>query len=72
MLIPIENEKDLQDIPEQVRSAMEFTPVSHLDEVLELALRPVDGGPLFRSTPKDAPEPDEAGDSEEVPAPQEH
>jgi ATP-dependent Lon protease len=72
VLIPIENEKDLQDIPEQVRSAMEFTPVSHLDEVLELALRPVDGGPLFRSTPKDAPEPDEAGDSEEVPAPQEH
>jgi ATP-dependent Lon protease len=72
VLLPIENEKDLQDIPEQVRSALEFTPVRHLDQVLELALRPADGQPLFRSIPKDAPETDESGTAEEVPAPREH
>ena len=72
VLLPIENEKDLQDIPEQVLGAMEFTPVSHLDEVLGLALRPQDGRPLFRSIPKEAPEMEEAGSAAEHAAPREH
>ncbi len=35
MLLPKDNEKDLQDIPESVREDMEFITVSHMDEVLE-------------------------------------
>lgn len=38
VIVPKENEKDLDDIPESVRSGLEFVLVSHLDEVLEHAL----------------------------------
>ena len=38
VLIPQENEKDLADIPESVKSALEIIPVSLVDEVLEHAL----------------------------------
>ena len=38
VLIPQENEKDLADIPETVKSALEIIPVSFVDEVLEHAL----------------------------------
>ena len=38
ILIPIENEKDLDEIPKSVRKDMKITPVSHMDEVLKLAL----------------------------------
>ncbi len=38
VLIPAENEKDLADIPENVRDALEIIPVSHMDQVLDLAL----------------------------------
>lgn len=38
VIIPRENEKDLEDIPESVRKDLKFVPVSHLDEVLEIAL----------------------------------
>ncbi|MCH1627623.1 endopeptidase La [Fredinandcohnia quinoae] len=38
ILLPKDNVKDLDDIPESVRKEMEFVPVSHLDEVLEHAL----------------------------------
>ena len=38
VLIPEENEKDLADIPENVRSALTIIPVSTLDEVLANAL----------------------------------
>lgn len=38
ILFPTENEKDLEDIPESVRTDLKFIPVSHLDEVLEYAL----------------------------------
>ena len=38
MLIPQENVKDLQEIPEEVKSAIEITPVRWFDEVLERAL----------------------------------
>jgi ATP-dependent Lon protease len=42
VLIPEENRKDLADIPENVKSALEIVPVSHMDEVLAHALT----GPL--------------------------
>jgi ATP-dependent Lon protease len=38
ILIPKDNEKDLQDIPESVRKDVTFYPVSHMDEVLGYAL----------------------------------
>lgn len=40
VLIPQDNEKDLRDIPESVRSEMTFIPVKHMDEVLAHALLP--------------------------------
>ena len=38
VLIPEDNAKDLADIPENVKNALEIVPVSHLDEVLPHAL----------------------------------
>ncbi|MCK6257949.1 endopeptidase La [Fictibacillus sp. KIGAM418] len=38
VIMPKENEKDIDDIPESVRSSLAFIPVSHLDEVLKHAL----------------------------------
>ncbi len=38
ILIPAENEKDLEDIPKSIRDDLNFILVSHLDEVLEHAL----------------------------------
>jgi ATP-dependent Lon protease len=42
VLIPKENEKDLADIPENVKQGLEIVPVSTVDEVLARAL----AGPL--------------------------
>jgi ATP-dependent Lon protease len=42
VLIPEENEKDLADVPDNVKSALQIIPVSHMDEVLKHALT----GPL--------------------------
>lgn len=48
VLLPKENEKDLEEIPESVRDDMEFITVSHMDEVLDHALvdraAPVESG----------------------------
>jgi ATP-dependent Lon protease len=38
ILLPANNEKDLRDVPEEVRASMAFTFVSSMDEVLHLAL----------------------------------
>jgi ATP-dependent Lon protease len=38
VLIPQENEKDLADVPETVKSALEIIPVGHIDQVLAHAL----------------------------------
>ncbi|MBA9025763.1 MULTISPECIES: endopeptidase La [Bacillaceae] len=38
IIIPKNNEKDIDDIPESVRQELEFVLVSHVDEVLEHAL----------------------------------
>lgn len=42
VLIPQENEKDLADIPANIREGLTIVPVAHVDEVLRLAL----AGPL--------------------------
>jgi ATP-dependent Lon protease len=38
VLIPQENEKDLAEIPENIKAGLKIIPVSHVDEVLALAL----------------------------------
>ncbi len=38
IIIPKENEKDIQDIPKSVRKSLEIVPVEHMDEVLTHAL----------------------------------
>jgi len=38
VLIPEENEKDLAEIPDNVKQGLEIIPVSHVDQVLEQAL----------------------------------
>jgi len=38
VLIPAENEKDLQDIPKNVRDALTVKPVRWIDEVFAIAL----------------------------------
>lgn len=38
IIIPEENEKDIEDIPESVREGLTFIPVNHLDQVLKHAL----------------------------------
>jgi ATP-dependent Lon protease len=40
IILPAENEKDLEDLPGNIRGEMEFICVSHADEVLKLALVP--------------------------------
>jgi len=52
VLIPTENEKDLAEIPTNVKEGLTIIPVAHVDEVLKLALT----GPL---TPIDWTEADE-------------
>jgi ATP-dependent Lon protease len=38
VILPVENEKDLEDIPEDVRGVMQFHLVKEMDEVIPLAL----------------------------------
>jgi len=38
VLLPIDNQRDLDDIPDSIKQEMEFVPVAHLDEVLKHAL----------------------------------
>ncbi|MEW9675438.1 endopeptidase La [Lentibacillus sp. L22] len=38
IIIPEDNKKDIEDIPESVRDGLTFIPVGHLDQVLEYAL----------------------------------
>lgn len=38
IILPMENKKDIEDIPINIRKQLEFKPVEHLDQVLEIAL----------------------------------
>lgn len=38
ILLPKENEKDIDDIPESVKKDLELIPVSHMDDVLKVAI----------------------------------
>jgi len=58
VLIPEENAKDLQDIPENVKNGLEIVPVRWIDKVLEIALERMptplpDDEPLAVAAPSD-------------------
>ncbi|HRV60336.1 MAG TPA: magnesium chelatase domain-containing protein, partial [Solirubrobacterales bacterium] len=40
VILPFRNKADLDDVPEEVREAMNFHPVSSVEEVIDLALEP--------------------------------
>ena len=40
IVLPKENERDIEDIPENIREKLEFVPVEHMDQVLKTALLP--------------------------------
>ncbi len=60
VVLPEENEKDLEEIPDEVRTALTFVLVSSMDEVLEHALMAEAGTPLVAA---------EAGDQEPLSPP---
>src|SRR6476646_7246614 len=70
VIIPRRNEKDLPDIPEEVRNTLKFHLVDTVDEALEIAV----GGrkPHPRATPAPVPSPPRRGKPEPVANGQSH
>jgi hypothetical protein len=55
-MMPSSNEKDLRDIPDEVRNSMKFTFAADMDDVLRVALLPQPEPPLVdAATEPDAP-----------------
>jgi ATP-dependent Lon protease len=54
VLIPHENERDLVDIPKNIKQSLDIRPVRWIDEVLELALQPYQKSCLGSSGPRPA------------------
>ncbi|MEW6663283.1 MAG: endopeptidase La [Bacillota bacterium] len=48
VILPKENEKNLEDVDAQVKRKLKFFLVEHMDEVLSLALHPLDDEPLTK------------------------
>src|SRR5690606_6414494 len=62
VLFPKENERDMEEIPESVREALEFVPVTHMDEVLRHALAdPLPDRPVPRYSENGSMDPQPAG-----------
>ena len=43
VILPKENEKDLEEIPEEIREKLRFIPVDNVDQVLDIVLEPRSG-----------------------------
>jgi ATP-dependent Lon protease len=56
LILPKSNEKDLRDVPKEVREHIEFRFVSSMDEVLRIALLP---SPVPNADRAPEPDPDE-------------
>ena len=50
MILPRKNEKDLRDIPDEIRKSMKLILVDSMDQVLEAALRRKPKAPRHRAT----------------------
>jgi len=48
VILPKENEKNLEDVDAQVKRKLKFFLVEHMDEVLSLALYPLDDEPSLK------------------------
>jgi ATP-dependent Lon protease len=48
VLVPKDNERNLNDVPMKIRRKLSITLVEHMDEVLELAIISEDGSSLFK------------------------
>ncbi len=59
VLIPSENEKDIEEIPSAVLKTVGLELVSHMDDVLRKALAIDDPARLFRNAPEERPSKDE-------------
>ena len=53
VILPKDNKKDMEDVPNNVKGKMEFKFVDHMDSVLSIALRPAE--PVEEHVPSDAP-----------------
>jgi ATP-dependent Lon protease len=62
IILPKDNEADMEDIPEEVRQTLTFHPVSTLDEVFAIALEPETGS----AAPTEPTTEEEAEDHAEV------
>jgi ATP-dependent Lon protease len=47
VVIPMDNRKDLKEIPQSILKDLEIVPVEHMDDVLDKALNPRDGQRIF-------------------------
>ncbi|MBI3539193.1 MAG: AAA family ATPase [Candidatus Eisenbacteria bacterium] len=64
VIIPADNQKDLEEIPVETRATMIFAPVTRIDQVLTLALEPAPmalGDPPSAGAPNEAPRAEPSG-----------
>ena len=54
IILPQDNEADIEDIPEEIRQQLTFRPVSRLEQVLEIALLPAVTDPSTFQSPASA------------------
>jgi ATP-dependent Lon protease len=50
IILPAENERDLEELPVEVRNALTFHPVDRLNKALEIALYPIEATPQSADT----------------------
>jgi ATP-dependent Lon protease len=65
VLIPEENEKDIEEIPSTILKSVHLVPVSHMDDVLKKALILADPESLFKNKPESVESKDEPPGFEE-------
>jgi ATP-dependent Lon protease len=54
ILLPLENERDVQDVPEKIRDSLDIAFVNHVDDVLARALILPAGERLFKNIPMES------------------
>jgi ATP-dependent Lon protease len=59
VLIPARNEKDVAEVPRKARSDLNIVPITHMDEVIQMALFPAKPKPARRRKKQTTPEDNE-------------
>ncbi len=65
IIMPERNLKDLIDVPKKVRDDLKIVPVTHMDQVLEVALHPIEEKPRRVRKPKRKPEDNQPGQGQQ-------